>query len=74
MTEKNKIEALRSIASQCRPAVVDGVLVDAFSANAIVDLHDRLSERNRVRFNALPVNKLLDVALRTMVRKGWAKA
>lgn len=70
----DRIEKLRDIAGRYQAAVVDGVLVDAFSASAVVGVYDRLSPENKAKFDSLPVGCIVDAVLRVMSRQGMAKA
>ena len=54
---KTRIELLRDIVQNGAKKIrVDGkkVLVDAFTASAMVQIHDALNEENRAKYLALP--------------------
>ena len=59
-----KLAAIRRIVEEHQYAKVDGVMVDGFSASAIVAVHDALNETNRAVFLALPIEKMARVAFR----------
>jgi len=50
--------------------MVDGALLDLFSASVMVQVHDALSPANRARFAAMSVTKAHTVAFQLTTRKG----
>ena len=50
-----RISALREIVQLGAFAKVDGVMVDLFSASAIVKVYDALGDENKAKFSSLPV-------------------
>ncbi len=60
-SEMTNIEKIRKIADEHQAAKVDGVLVDGFTASAVINVHDQLSPVNRAKFAALPLAKLVAV-------------
>ena len=58
-----RIEKIRAIVEKHQAARVEGLYVDAFTAQMLVAVHDALNEENRAKFAALP--------LRKMVAVGW---
>ena len=63
---KTKLEYLRRIVADCTAAKIDGWLVDLFTASAIVKIYDALSEANRRKFIALPLEKMSGIAFRLL--------
>lgn len=57
-----RIAAVRAIVDACQYAKVDGVMVDLFSASAIVSVYDALSEANREKYASLSVGRMATVA------------
>jgi hypothetical protein len=55
------IERLRDIVTSKSAARVDGLLVDLFTASAMVQVHDALSPPNQAKFAALPLRRMVDV-------------
>lgn len=55
---------LRKIVEEHQRARVEGVMVDAWSANAIVKVYDALTPANQERFCALSVPKMASVAFK----------
>jgi hypothetical protein len=63
---EERIAALRAIVARGQYAKVDGVMVDLFSASAVVGIYDALSEANRAKYAALPAWKMAAIAFRLM--------
>jgi|GEM_PF-5546283 len=59
-----KIERIRKIVTEGSRAKVEGVMVDLFTAGAIIAVHDHLSPENREKFLAMPIGKMATVAFR----------
>lgn len=57
------VEAARAVASEGFK-VVDGVVVDAFTASMLVQVHDALSAKNQAKFAAMDVAQAAEF--------GWA--
>lgn len=55
---KERIDAVRQIVTESQYAKIDGVMVDLFSASAIVSVYDALNETNRGRYASLPVGAM----------------
>ena len=60
-SDMTNIEKIRKIVSEHTAAKVDGVLVDGFTASAIINVHDQLNPVNRAKFAALPLRKIVAV-------------
>jgi hypothetical protein len=63
---KAGIEAIRAIAKGGSYAKVNEVMVDLFSARAIVAVYDALNETNRARLERLPVARVADLCFRAI--------
>jgi hypothetical protein len=61
-----RIEAIRNIADSKQYAKVDGVMIDLFSASAIVKVYDALNDTNKEKFKNLPVAKMASVAMKLL--------
>jgi hypothetical protein len=59
-----RIDAIRAIVTAKQYAKVDGVMVDLFTASAIVAVYDGLNETNRAKYAAMPVGQMGVVAFR----------
>lgn len=59
MTGAQKIERCRRIVADWTAATIDGVLMDAFTANHLLQVHDLLSEENRAKFVRLAERDLV---------------
>lgn len=51
------IEKVRNIVKNNQFEEIDGVLVDLFTANAIITVYDALSEENKKHLAGLPIAK-----------------
>jgi hypothetical protein len=61
---EQRIRACRDIVQECQYAKIDGLMVDLFSASAIVKVYDALNATNQNKFRSLPIRKMALVALR----------
>ena len=57
---------LRQIVSDKQRGKVEGVMVDLFTASAIVSVLDAINETNKEKLLALPVERMADIAFRMM--------
>lgn len=57
-TNIEKIDLCRWIADNHQALQIDNVIVDAFSATAILLIFDKLNETNKMRFVEMPINKM----------------
>jgi len=64
------LTAARRIVEAETADMVDGTLLDLFSASAMVQVHDALSPTNQARFAAMSVTKAHEVAFKLINRKG----
>jgi hypothetical protein len=63
-TPEQRIAAVRRIVDRKTYAKIDGVMVDLFTASAIVKVYDALNVDNRQLFASLPVGKMGRIAFR----------
>lgn len=63
-TGEERIAAFRRIVEEHQYAKIDGTMIDAFGASAVVAVYDALNETNRARFSAMPAGKMAVLALR----------
>lgn len=63
-TPEERIAAIRQIVTEHQYAKVDGVMVDGFSASAIIAVYDALNPANQAKFAALPIAKMASVAFK----------
>ena len=61
-----RIVAVRRIVSECQYAKIDGVMVDLFSASAIVKVYDALNDTNKAMFADFPVGKMASIAFKLL--------
>jgi hypothetical protein len=52
---------LRRIVADHQHCEIDGVIVDAFTANMLCKVLDALNETNREKFLAMPIARMADV-------------
>jgi len=57
------LEACQKVVAEKQFTKVDGVLLDLFTASAIVQVHGALSPTNQAKFAVLPLTKMASVAL-----------
>ena len=57
---------LRQIVSDKERGKVEGVMVDLFTASAIVSVLDAINETNKEKLLALPVDRMADIAFKMM--------
>lgn len=62
------VDAVRRVAAEGFK-VVDGVVVDQFSASAMIQVHDALSEANRAKFAAMPVAQAHAITFRIIAKQ-----
>ncbi len=65
----DRIAAIRRIVSERQYAKIDGTMIDLYSASAIVQVYDALSEPNRARFADFPAGKMGLIALELVSRQ-----
>jgi hypothetical protein len=58
----NRIEKLRKILSDMQYAKIDGQIVDATTARAILLVYDGLNEQNKARYSSMPIIKMANIA------------
>ena len=58
--EGKRITALKKIAKTHTAGKIGGQIVDAYTAGGLVKLYDKLSEKNRPKFERLPLPKLVE--------------
>lgn len=61
-----KISRLRQIVQDKQYAMVEGQLVDLFSASAIVAVYDRISLKHQLRFMSKSIPVMADIAFRLL--------
>ena len=68
--DDNRIKMMRDIVDSHQAKKIDGTMVDAMSANAIVTVYDQLSDENKKNFAKMPVAKMGDMAWKIITKKG----
>ena len=67
------VEQARTVVSEHQHATVDGVLLDATSANMLLTVHDALSPDKAAQFAAMPLAKAVEIGWK-LVNKTSAKS
>ena len=55
-----RINALRRIVDRGQAEKLDGYLMDIFTASMLITVHDALSPANQIKFEKIPLPKLVD--------------
>ena len=63
-----RIAAFRAIVERKQYAIIDGCTVDGFTASAVVQVYDALSEPNREKMRAMSVPVMVDVTWKLIKR------
>ena len=66
------IEACRRIVAEKQAAKVNQVMVDLFSASAIVRVYDAVNDENKARLEAKPVAIVADIVFRLLNHRSAA--
>lgn len=48
---------------------VKGMTIDVFSASAVIQIYDGLSETNQRKMGALPIKKMMDVVFKMLAKR-----
>jgi hypothetical protein len=65
-TTDEKISAIREIVTNKQYAKIDGVMVDLFSASAIITVYDHIDGPNREMFAKMPIAKMAAIAFKVI--------
>jgi hypothetical protein len=57
-----RIAALRAIVRECQYAKIDGVMVDLFTASAIVKVYDAINPENQAMYRVRTVDRMASIA------------
>jgi hypothetical protein len=55
------IDTIRQIVREHQAQEIDGVLVDATTANCIVNVHDALNDENKAKLEAMSIVRMAEV-------------
>lgn len=70
MIHTERIEAIRQIVKGRRKAKVDGMMVDSYTAQAILQVHDALTDKPRALFAAMPIGCMASIAWKLINKFG----
>lgn len=71
VSDKEKMKILRRIVDRNQAEEIDGVLVDLFSASAIVQVFDALNPGNQRKYIKLPVGEMAEIAFKMGKRASY---
>lgn len=61
-----KLAALRAIAEQKQYAKIDGMMVDLFTASAIIKVYTAINEESHRKYLAMPLVRMAQVAFKLL--------
>lgn len=61
-TPGERIDAFRDVTADRQYAKIDGVMVDLFSASAVVQVYDALNPDNQQKYAAFPATRMVQIA------------
>lgn len=67
--DQSKIERLRWVVDNKQCARIDGLVVDIFSASAVIGVYDQLSDANKAKLAVMPIRTMVSVALRVLEKR-----
>jgi hypothetical protein len=73
LSPKERIAKFREIVGRHQHAKIDGAGIDAFSASAVTQVYDKLSDTNKARYAAMPAAQMVNMAYK-MMAKGRGEA
>ena len=65
-----RINAVRQIVTDCQYAKIDGIMLDLYSASAIIKVYDNLNEPNQIKYRGLPVYRMGEIAFKLLNKVG----
>ena len=63
---KDGIERCRKIVAEHQCAKINEVMIDGYSASAIVQVYDGINEANRTKLESLPVHRVASICFQMM--------
>lgn len=70
VSDPEVIAKMREIAREKHPGQVGGLKVDAYSASAVIQVYDSLSDQNQKKMASLPIKKMMDIVFHMLVKRG----
>lgn len=61
---EEKISAIRRVVEECQYAKIDGIMVDLFSASAIISVYNAIGDENKVKFASMPIQRMKTIAFK----------
>ena len=62
--DESVIDKVKEIDAKKSAKKIDGVMVDSFTASAISQIYDKVSDANKKKMDKLPIKKLADLAMK----------
>jgi hypothetical protein len=59
-----RIEAIRRIVRKGQYAKIDGCMIDLFSASAIIQIYDNVSEKNQIKYRGMLAPRMGEIAFK----------
>lgn len=66
ITGEDLYQKIKNVVEEKQAQRINGMLMDLFSASAVVKVADNLNEQNRARFLALPLVKIVNMAFQML--------
>ena len=62
----NRIAAIRSVVAKGQYAKIDGIMLDLFSASAIIKIYNAINPENQAKYREMPVSKMASIAFKLL--------
>lgn len=69
-----RIEAIRDIIVRHQYAKIDGMMVDGFTAGAILSVYGAINAENQVKYRAFHVSRMADMAWKLLKKHGKSES
>lgn len=66
--DSETIKKVRDIVREHQYAKIDGVIVDAFTAQTILQVFDNLNDKNQKRMAQMPIRQMASIAMKVAAR------
>lgn len=63
---QKKLDGFKKIVVEKTAGVVDGVKIDLFSASHVLQVLDRINEKNQKKYLSMPVEKIVEIAFKLL--------
>ena len=69
-TPEDRIAAFRQIVAERQYVMIDGTMIDGFTASLVVQVYDAINDANRIKFASMPAGKMGIVAYKVTKGRG----